>query len=172
MSFPDSTVVTAPAFVDLEMKNNIIRMNDPDDYNTCLNRLSTGTASLVSDYNCFYGSGTYYRVAALAEGYYTTLVAWKSVSGQDVNSIETDPGFVSTTDLHIDPYTFAVDGAGISVPWITEDLDGELREDPPDIGADEYTPIIDPISDLVILLDPILGDIQLMWTALPGSYKL
>ena len=93
--------------------------------------------SLNSDYNCFYGTGTGYYV-----GYDGTdradLAAWNTSTGADANSVEGNPGFMSLFNLHIDPAFILVDAAGTVISGITTDIDGDLRDTPPDIGADEY----------------------------------
>ena len=78
------------------------------------------STSATHDYNVIYTqSGTAYN---------TTI---------GTNSYNSIPGFVSTTDLHIDVLTNTYDN-GITVTGITEDIDGETRSTTPDIGADEY----------------------------------
>ncbi|MEL6633840.1 MAG: right-handed parallel beta-helix repeat-containing protein [Bacteroidota bacterium] len=73
---------------------------------------------------------------------YATLADWQNNFTQgDANSLSGDPGFTSSTDLHL-VGTLALDagdpGLGIGV-----DVDGDPRPLPPttgfDIGADEYT---------------------------------
>jgi trimeric autotransporter adhesin len=98
---------------------------------------------LTSDYNDLYATGTNGFVGRLCCSVdYQTLAAWQAASGQDAHSISMDPQFINPTgdanavDLHI-PNTSPCIGAGIVIPGITTDYDGELRLDPPAIGADE-----------------------------------
>lgn len=69
-----------------------------------------------------------------------TYTSWSSTYGQDNNSLEGDPDFVSPDDLHVNNIAL-VQGNGIVVgePYslALHDYDGQLRKDPPDIGADE-----------------------------------
>ncbi|MCD4833036.1 MAG: hypothetical protein K8R31_04510, partial [Bacteroidales bacterium] len=103
-----------------------------------------GRENNTSDYNCLFSNG-----ASLAkwEGTdCTDLAAWQSASGLDANSISTLPAFYSETDLHTN--SLVLDGAGIPLPEITDDIDGETRDATnPDIGADEFTSTCtEPIS--------------------------
>ncbi|MCC7429894.1 immune inhibitor A [bacterium] len=89
------------------------------------------------DYNDLVGGGT--NLVRVNTTNYTTLSAWQTASGFDANSISTTPGFVSATNPHIDTNLASpVDGTGIGIASVTTDFDGELRNDPPDIGADEF----------------------------------
>ena len=68
---------------------------------------------------------------------YPDLATWRSLTGHDMNSVTTDPGFVSNTDLHCTNLIF--DNLGTPVPAVTTDIDGENRSPAtPDIGADEF----------------------------------
>jgi hypothetical protein len=105
--------------------------------------IRTGTtATLTSDYNDLYVTGT-----GGVLGYYNgadrlTLADWQAATGQDAHSISMNPQFInpsgnaSTVDLHI-PISSPCVGAGITIPGITVDFDGELRPNPPAIGADQ-----------------------------------
>lgn len=86
----------------------------------------------TSNYNCLYTNGVS-LVNSCAD-----LATWQATSGQDSNSISTLPVFYSETDLHTN--SLVLDGAGIPLPEITDDIDGETRDAlNPDIGADEFT---------------------------------
>ena len=98
---------------------------------------------LSSDYNDLYATGINGFVGRLAPGVdYLTLAAWQAASGQDAHSISIDPQFINpignatTADLHLLISSPCV-GAGIMIPGITVDFDGELRPNPPAIGADQ-----------------------------------
>lgn len=74
-----------------------------------------------------------------------TLADWQAATGQDANSKAVDPLFVSATDLHLQAgspmLASAVAGTGI-----TTDIDGDTRQTPPDIGADEIVSVAVPGS--------------------------
>lgn len=72
---------------------------------------------------------------------FASLANWQTAyaTPQDANSVQTDPGFISATDLHINTSSPAVDGKATPVAGITTDFDGDTRNSTtPDIGADEY----------------------------------
>lgn len=107
---------------------------------------SSTTAVIASDYNNLYSSGS-------VLGYYSAnqadLAAWQTASSKDVNSISTDPFFMSDTDLHV--YLAAMDGTASTIVGITTDIDGELRNaTSPDIGADEFTSMAIDVATLSI----------------------
>ena len=63
---------------------------------------------------------------------------WQTKSGE-ANSININPYFVSTTDIHI--VNNAMNATGIAIGGITTDIDGDIRNtSTPDIGADEFDP--------------------------------
>jgi hypothetical protein len=91
-----------------------------------------------SDYDDIYVSGVGGAFAPQAR----TLEAWRARSGQDAHSASANPryknpaGDANTVDLHI-LNTSPCIGAGIAIPGITVDFDGDPRANPPAIGADE-----------------------------------
>ncbi|MCX6352219.1 MAG: PKD domain-containing protein [Bacteroidetes bacterium] len=96
--------------------------------------LNIGSNALFkSDFNDIYCKGT--DLVLFNSAYYKTLADFQSKSGFDSNSISIDPGFVSTTDLHL---------KGNSVQkgkpiWITDDIDNSPRGTKITfIGAHEY----------------------------------
>src|SRR2546430_11780065 len=86
---------------------------------------------------------------------YTTLSRSRSGTGQDINSIQADPLFVSTTNLHL-ACDSPADDAGTPVAGITTDIDGQPRDAiRPDVGADrseEHTSELQSQSNLVCRL--------------------
>ncbi|MEM9544325.1 MAG: right-handed parallel beta-helix repeat-containing protein [Bacteroidota bacterium] len=84
----------------------------------------------------------------------STLNNWQSITGMDSNSVSLDPGFVSTTDLHLD--ILSPKSKGISYPEVLYDIDGDLRNAQfPNIGADEYQ-----CPDILNLKDKVIGDVH------------
>ena len=112
------------------LKDNIFA-NPGGGYTIYMGTTATLTAS---DYNDLYTSGT-------TIGYWTSnvanLAAWKTASGKDASSVSVNPGFYSQTDLHVN--TPSISNLGTSFAGITNDIDGDTRMSPPDIGADEFT---------------------------------
>lgn len=76
---------------------------------------------------------------------FATLANWQTAytTPQDANSIQVDPGFVSASDLHISAGSTTVNNLGTPIAGVTTDFDGDTRSvTTPDIGADEYTPVV------------------------------
>lgn len=96
---------------------------------------STGLA--VSNYNNLYTKGTY--IGNYQGTNYKTLSDWQSGTTFDTNSLSVDPGYVSSTDLHVS--NSAINNKGTPFSGISDDIDGNSRSSStPDIGADEFTP--------------------------------
>lgn len=97
-----------------------------------------------SDYNNYITTGNYLAFWGADQ---STLNDLKSVSGKETNSYNTDPFFVSGTDLHIsNPF---LNASGKALGYITTDIDGDVRNiTTPDIGADEFNP---PLNDAWVL---------------------
>jgi len=95
---------------------------------------ATGWGAGATDYNVL-------NANALTVGYWSgdkTFAGWQAASSCDNNSLTGDPKFVSSTDLHIQSAVYSpIRNAGIAIPAVTDDFDGNPRMDPPDIGADE-----------------------------------
>lgn len=76
---------------------------------------------------------------------YTTLPQWQAGmsfnTGTDINSIHADPFFVNnTSDLHATNSSGALNNSGTTQPgYAFLDADGDVRNNPPDIGMDEFT---------------------------------
>ncbi len=100
----------------------------------------------VLDYNLYWATplGRYEGVGGPIN--YDDLAAWKGTTPNDkffftndVNSIEGDPGFFSSTDLRIALTSTKVDAVGAAA-GVTDDFYGSVRADltPNDIGAVAY----------------------------------
>jgi len=134
------------------------------------------TLPVASDYNDLY--------APLARvGYYltyrTSLADWQAATGLDAHSISANPNFISISapiDLHLNEPSPAI-GTGTPVAEITDDFDGDLRDElTPDIGADEFAPAGPPeaIDDLIITLSSSTDDstnTTLFWSPVAGTVQ-
>ena len=114
---------------------------------------SVGNTGSVSDNNDLY-------IANTTNGFvgngnttdYLTLTNWRTAMNQDNNSITVDPIFNSATDLHVlNPVLNSAAATASLTPYITTDIDGELRSQPGDIGADEFTPLNFDLKPLVFI---------------------
>lgn len=100
---------------------------------------------LTIDYNIYLANGTGGVFGLFNALDVVNLAAWKSAVGQDANSWESNPqyltpnGNASTIDLHINPsLATAVESKGVNISTVTDDYDGQTRSGltPEDIGAD------------------------------------
>ena len=65
------------------------------------------------------------------------IAGWKTITGQDSNSVSIDPMFYSNTNLHVSNPLF--NNLGTPITAVADDIDGEPRDSiSPDIGADEF----------------------------------
>ncbi|MEX0966559.1 MAG: right-handed parallel beta-helix repeat-containing protein [Bacteroidia bacterium] len=94
-----------------------------------------GLAPQASDFNNFYSTTCY--LGRYINSYPIDLAEWQSVTGLDANSFDVNPSFESNSDLH--SHSSVLDGAGVFTGRVPGDFDGEARNNPPDIGADEFT---------------------------------
>lgn len=110
-----------------------------------------------------------------------TLAEYKALNvGKDQNSFTEDVPFVSSVapyDLHINPaIETVVESNAIPLAIVIDDIDGDLRSDTPDIGADEgnftiFTSLATPANVTIIKV----GDnVQISWDAVDGatSYRI
>ncbi|MGQ9819711.1 MAG: immunoglobulin domain-containing protein [Candidatus Kapaibacteriales bacterium] len=106
------------------------------------------------NYNDYYVSGNYGIL-----GYYgsdkTSLSDWRTSSGQDNNSINVQPYFLSNDNLHLTGQV--IGDSRFLAPSISSaqfDFDGETRRSTTTIGADEVIPLL---STTPITFTPNLG---------------
>jgi len=100
------------------------------------------TAVLISENNDIYTKNTN-NVYAYYNGAQTSLSALQAASSKDAGSVNAEPEFISTSDLHM-----ANDNLmelAFALSDVTTDFDGELRDaSTPDIGADEM--VCNPVA--------------------------
>ncbi|MCB9251428.1 MAG: right-handed parallel beta-helix repeat-containing protein [Flavobacteriales bacterium] len=88
-----------------------------------------------SNFNNFYSNGS---ILSYYNNNLSTLGNWQSYTGFDANSLNIDPSFVSSSDLHV--RSINLDGAARNIPYLVMyDIDMTKRDSlTPDIGADEF----------------------------------
>ncbi len=122
-------------------KNNIVKVSS----GICMDidNINNGFSEL--DYNNYYYQGA--SMGKINGTTYSTLAQWKTASGKDNHSVNYNPNFVSTTDLHINNSGLAQKGTSANYsPNVSVDIDNQTRSaTTPDIGADEFT-----ISDISV----------------------
>jgi hypothetical protein len=105
--------------------------------------LETGASQLTAgNYNNLYCNSTgggVNLVGKIGVNDYATMLAWRTASGRDANSISADPQYVGNSNLHIRlDVPSPVSNAGAPIDGILFDYDGDNRSVVPDIGADEF----------------------------------
>jgi hypothetical protein len=141
-------VLTSTAAL-LDVRDNVFvntfnNVNSTTDRSYAIYSTAPNTAYTFINYNDYYASGV-----AGALGYLgaeiTTLTAWQTATGQDANSIASNPQFVSNTDLRpLDTSPLLI--AGTPIAGITTDILGATRNvTTPTIGAYEM-PVYIPLS--------------------------
>ncbi|MBP7240155.1 MAG: hypothetical protein KBA14_08010, partial [Saprospiraceae bacterium] len=120
--------------------------------NSIITNFGTGRAAwmttLTSDHNVFFNT----TPPLISNGTnFNLLQDWVAASGQDQNSLQTDPDYISATNLHVTHG--ALNNAGDALtPPVELDFDQEDRiQTMPDIGADEFGFLNDDMSTADIL---------------------
>ncbi len=127
--------------------NEVYKVYDNVVYNTRSNGTGTGThygaymstttaTTFELNNNDYYTSGTGGVLGYYGSTSYTTLADWQTATGQDANSLNEDPLLVSATDLRPQNGSPLI-GAGLTIAGITTDILGDLRNEPPTVGAYE-----------------------------------
>ena len=84
---------------------------------------------------------------------YSSLAAWQALATHiDSNSQVGDPGFYTSSDLHVTDPNNVLYHKGRTTADVTTDIDGQSRTVPPSIGADEFT---EPAGDVGITAMPL-----------------
>lgn len=140
--------------------------------------VTSQTSVRASNYNIYYtdndpNTGLYAYWTADR----TNMTALKAaMNGFEINSLELDPQFVSTSNLHTS--NTALEGKGYYFDFIPKDFDGEFRNPlKSDIGADEFIVnskdlALVEVTPLVFSTDPNIVNVKLMnlgSTSLDGS---
>lgn len=83
---------------------------------------------------------------------YNSLSHWKTTTQQDSQSISENPYFLAENNLHT--YAVLLNGKGVYINEVNIDIDGEIRNNPPDIGADEFDPLPSDDAGIFMYLGP------------------
>jgi len=117
--------------------NNIIFSDKAGDTSYAFYRAGTA-GTLYSNNNLLYASDANVGFVGNWNGTPAKALAdWKTASSLDAKSISNNPGFKSATDLHLASSATAPMGKGVLISWNPKDIDGDVRDNPPEIGADE-----------------------------------
>ncbi|MDD5088647.1 MAG: right-handed parallel beta-helix repeat-containing protein [bacterium] len=148
------------------LKNNIF-MSCVENQTSC-GILQAAGSGLVCDGNDIFGASPLFVVGQTGGVSYPTFTAWQA-AGYDPAGLSADPVFRGSHDLHILETADVVNGRGVACELVTTDIDGEPRENPPDIGADEYLwqSEASPVQELRIFCAGT--DIVLAWNRAAGA---
>lgn len=126
-------------------------------------------ASILSDYNCMWGSSPSFKFAALGTQDFSSLSEWQS-TGQDLHSLSAHARYVSSSDLHIQTTDTVLYARGLQLPEIPQDIDGDMRAAVPCIGADEYTLLtqLQPPAGLTVVVTSD-SEVVLNWQPVAGA---
>lgn len=98
----------------------------------------SSTSALTINYNDYYAGGTN-GVLGYFSYQRTTLSAWQSATGQDGQSLNSNPVFLSAGSTSPADYTPTASMSGLSGLGITDDYAGTVRQNPPTMGALEFS---------------------------------
>jgi len=163
----------APASGTSSLANNILANNRTNagatgnHFSLLLN--APAPTAFASNFNNFHGTDPAYLAAGDGTTNFAALTGaggWAVSSGFDGSSIDTAPGFLAATNLHIDCTSAASDaGTDPTSFGVSRDFDDEFFEvSGTAIGADEYYDLIDPLftfcpSDTSVARDQVGGAI-------------
>ncbi|NDA62096.1 MAG: hypothetical protein EBX50_08640, partial [Chitinophagia bacterium] len=134
--------------------NNIFRNNGVAGSNNYTVYLYTGTGN-VYDYNDYWWpSGSTYISYWSSYGYFTPALwsTFKTSTYGGVNSINTDPLFLSSTNLR--HYNSALNVGVNQISLVGIDIDGVTRTTPVTIGAKEFNPVANDAALFGIVSNP------------------
>ncbi len=111
---------------------------------------TTTTGTNISNYNNLIATGaTGGNTGIFSSTVCSSLAAWRTASSKDANSISAVTTFtdIPNGDLHASATMDChLDGTGTDISGYTTDFDAQTRNNPPDIGADEFTGTIPPVA--------------------------
>jgi hypothetical protein len=132
-----------PGITSLDIRNNIFKNSmqalsgSPADFTYTIYSTSANAAFTTINYNDYWDDGLGANIGYIATANQATLAAWQTASGQDANSVNVDPSFISSADLHTS--AAGLSKAGITISSIIDDYAGTFRTSPPDIGAYQFS---------------------------------
>lgn len=123
-----SVVYNNATYSNNDWRNNIISSSGTLTTSAAANINLTGSSNNTWNFNTYDAKSA--NLFATTPSSYN---AWLG-TGQDGNSVVVVPGFLSTTDLHVN----AGCKRGTPLPTVTTDIEGNPRNNPPTMGAYEY----------------------------------
>ncbi|MBI1307117.1 MAG: hypothetical protein GC181_10995, partial [Bacteroidetes bacterium] len=130
-----------------DFRNNIINLNSGGSYCWYNSTYAANGSNNLSDYNNFYNNGG--SNLCYQAGTTVTTSNLTSMSGYDTHSISATSPFIGSGDYHLSD---ACSNRGTNV-GVTTDVDGDSRNNPPLLGADEVPSGANDVG-LVEILSP------------------
>lgn len=137
--------------------NNLVNLNTGSS-NYAISISAFGDIGTISNNNYYAPNGSSYGYVGGTQSTYSDLV---TATGETTTAVSIDPLYVSNSDLHVT--NSGLGGAGAILAAITTDFDGDVRNSPPAIGADEITNSCPAPSALTATA--ALSSASLDWTA-------
>lgn len=156
--------VTAPGAIDL--RNNIFANNQTSNTRFAIYSRASEIVYSNINYNDYYSTG----LLGFLKGSRTTLLNWQNATGNDLNSLNIAPTFISPSDLHIQACGSSA-LTGMPIFGIATDIDDEMRSSTvPDMGADEFESGI-PMAVISVTHGSVCGSGQVTLEAVgsPGT---
>jgi uncharacterized repeat protein (TIGR01451 family) len=163
--FINSTFATAGA---IDLRNNILANTETTGSRFAVYSLAASTVFSTINYNDYFAQ----NVGFIGGSTRVSLADWQAATTQDANSKAVDPLFVSATDLHLQVGSPLI-AMGVAGTGITTDIDGDTRDNPPEIGADEIPAGSSPgsvqFSSATYSVGEAAGTVTLTFTRTGGS---
>ncbi len=132
----------------INVRNNIFSITDAASQAIALN-VPTATNVATVNYNNYYKAGSPSTLITIGSNY--SPATFVGGGGYNANSINRDPLFTSKRDLHVGNGC----NNGIAIATVTTDIDGNVRNNPPDMGADEVTGGVNNNIGVTAMLSPL-----------------
>lgn len=116
-----------------EFSNNILVNRNGSTNALCITTTNASIANTIMDKNCYFAPN-----GGIANTTPTTLATWQFVTGREQNSFVENPPFISANDLHIQSGVVTLLESNANASAYIRDVDFDLRNNPADIGADEF----------------------------------
>ena len=175
-----STALTIAAGTTFDVKNNSFTNNSipPSGYHEtqAIRSYSASAFSTLNNNNYFAA-----RIGRIGDFNYATIGDWQTATGKDGNSKNTNPTFISLTDLHLQPISgnANLDNTGANLlGTVPIDIDGQARTATPDIGADEFSigatlaPQPHTQSTELNFTNVTASSFKINWTRGPGANRI
>jgi hypothetical protein len=136
-----SCMVSTADATNIYVRNNVL-INTLSNTNPTARSYAIYTALGVTlneiNNNAYYTAGTSSALSMISGVEYTNMNGLRQATMQDQNSLFYLPNFISNKNLHIPTGLSGIESAALPLTYITTDIDGDVRQATPDIGADEF----------------------------------